>query len=274
MPDTDPSDRPRFSRRRLLRTSTSAVGVLGLGTASAAADDADDAGDASGACSETTFEPSIVHYDESIDETCADDHPVTKRLQREVRTSLAERYPTVGALIDAGYVPYLDFFADGDWAHWINPGFIGDDSMLDPARPESVLVDNEFWRPIGVMYVATENGDGVDPPPTLYTEDGDGGATAACTPWHAHVGFPGRYAWWKYRTATGSSEPFPCRTPWMLHVWIHSHPRSVYSHGAPAERGGPPAEPAGFETDADPTAESLGPEHLPDAVLDVLGDRR
>lgn len=217
-----------------------------------------------------TLEPNMTHYDDSIHEVCSDDHPVTQEIQADVKAALEEHYPTVGALIDAGYIPYFDFFTKGDWSHWINPEFIGDDSVLDPERPESILVDHTWWRPIGVMFIATTKGKDVDPPPTVYTDES--GTEDACTPWHAHVGFPGRFSWWKYQKAYHGSAMFPCRTPWMMHVWIYSHPESIYAHAAPEDRGGPPAEPPGFETDADPDEERLGPRHLADPIREKVGD--
>lgn len=267
MPNVNPPDTPIVTRRRLLGSSGSAIGLLGLGSAPAAAHSSDSSDEKR--CPEATLEPEMVHYDESIHETCSDDHPSTEALQAAVGTALEESYPTVGALIDAGFVPYFDFMTGGDWSHWINPAFVGDDTMLDPRRPESILVDNTWWRPIGVMFIATQDGDPVDPPPTIYTDEDepDGG----CTPWHAHVGFPGRYSWWKYRKVYETPTTFPCRTPWMMHVWRYPHEKSIYAHGAPEERGGPPAEPAGFDTAADPNEETLGPEHLPDMLRRRLG---
>jgi len=266
MSNTDPSDDPGITRRRVLRETGGTVGLLGLGTGRVAADDSREAEEH---CSETTLEPSVVHYDDSIHEVCDDDHPASREIQADVGEALERKYPTVGALIDDGFVPYLDFFADGDWSHWINPEYIGDGSMVDPERPESVLVDHTWWRPIGVMFVATDEGEPVDRPPSVYTEEGE--AARTCLPWHAHVGLPGRHAWWKYRNAYGgtagrSEGGYPCRTPWMMHVWIHAHPESIYAHAAPDARGGPPASPAGFDTDADPGEEALGPEHLPDML--------
>lgn len=58
----------------------------------------------------------------------------------------------------------------------------------------------------------------------------------------------------------------------MLHVWSYAD-EGVYGHGAPADRGGAPAEPAGFETDADPETDRLAPEHLPDALRERCRDR-
>lgn len=264
MSEENSADDNGVSRRRLLQATGGAIGlagVTGLGSVRGAA--------AGARCPGASLEPEMVHYDDSLQAVCADGHPVTGALQRDVRQSLEDAYPTVGALLDAGFIPYFDFFADGTVSHWISPAFLGDDAMLDPDRPESVLVDHTWWRPIGVMFVATENGERVNPPPTVYErEDGD-----ACMPWHAHVGLPGRYAWWKYETVyDDDGAAFPCRTPWMMHVWIYPHSKSTYAHGPPEERGGPPAEPPGFETDADPDEEVLGPEHLPDAVLDEVRD--
>lgn len=263
MSKTDPSDDPRITRRRILRETGGTVGLIGLGTGRVAADDDEKY------CSETSLGPGMVHYDDSIHEVCEDDYPASREIQADVRESLERKYPTVGALINDGFIPYFDFLTGGDWSHWINPDFIGDDSILDPDRPESVLVDHRWWRPIGVMFIATDEGEPVDPPPSVYTEEDE--ADSACIPWHAHVGLPGRYAWWKYRKAYESparlsKEGFPCRTPWMMHVWVYSHSESIYAHAAPEERGGPPAEPAGFDTSADPNEETLGPRHLPDIL--------
>ena len=259
------SDDSRLSRRRVLRGLSGTVGVAGLATGTAAAGGSTDRTDE---CPEATVRPEMVHYDDSVHEVCADDAPETRALQEDVRASLESNFPTVGSLIDAGFVPYFDFFADGSWSHWLNPEFLGDDSVVDADRPESILVDHTYWRPIGVMFIATADGDRVDPPPSVY-EDADG---RACTPWHAHVGLAGRYAWWKYRKAYHGDPEVPCRTPWMMHMWKYEHGESLYAHGAPAERGGPPAEDPGFETDADPDEEALGPEHLPDALRDRAKD--
>ena len=280
MSNTDPKSDRRISRRRVLQ-SGGTIAVLGLGTTPGLAHDSTD--DPDDYCSETTLRPGMVHYDDSMHEVCRDDHPESEQLQEDVKRSLEENYPTVGALIDDGFIPYFDFFADGDWSHWIQPDYIGDDSMVDPERPESVLVDHEWWRPIGVMFIATKDGEDVGSPPSVYEDqsdgdgdgdetEGDGDSTDACTPWHAHVGFPGRYSWWKYKTVYEDGGDFPCRTPWMMHVWRYSHEESIYAHAAPDERGGPPAEPAGFGTDIDTDEETLGPEHLPDAIKSKVED--
>lgn len=270
-------DTQNLSRRRILQLS-GAVGVAGLGAGRAIAhEDEYDLRD-NEYCSETTLRSDMVHYDDSIHNICEDDHPESQALQADVRNGLQQHYPTVGALIDAGFIPYLDFFADRSWSHWINPAFVGDEATLDPARPESVLVDHEYWRPIGVMFIATRRGKPMDPPPTIYETRTVEGSDLACIPWHAHVGLPGRLAWWKYEKvhhgkAQGKPE-LPCKTPWMMHVWIYPHGKSIYAHGAPDERGGPPAEDPGFATDADPDREDLGPEHLPDAIREKVQEMR
>lgn len=264
-------DNTPLSRRAVLRASGGAAALFGVGVARAGGGDDEESDD----CSETTFEPSTVHYDDSIDAVCTDDHPETQRLHEDVAAALEDEFPTVGSLIEDGYIPYFDFLAANEaaqWSHWLNPDYLGDEGVVDPERPESILVDHKWWRPIGVMFVATDEGHRVDPPPAVYEEDGDEGEeAAACTPWHAHVGLPGRYSWWKYRTLYVQDSPesgFPCRTPWMLHMWAYDHPESLYAHHAPprGSRGGGPAEEAGFETDAVPGEDLLGPEVLPDAL--------
>lgn len=263
MTDTNEAPEKSTTRRRLLQVS-GALGLTGLASTTAAADDLRD----DKYCDQATTEPSMVHYDDSLHQVCDDDHPESRVLQDDVREALEENYPTVGALIEDGFIPYFDFFADLDWAHWINPEYIADDKVLDPERPESILVDNNYWRPIGVMFIATDDGEPVGTPPTVYHDEDIEASGGDCTPWHAHTGLPGRYSWWKYENIHGEGLRFslPCRTPWMMHVWIYDHKKSMYAHDAPKERGGPPAEPPGFKTDADPNEEKLGPEHLPDAV--------
>lgn len=265
---TDTNHGKPITRRRALQASGT-VTFTGLGTITAFGDDSTDGGLFDDEyCEQTSLKSGMIHYDGSMHQVCGDDHPESVAIQNDVRQSLAENYPTVGALIEDGFIPYFDFFADGDWAHWIQPEYIGDDEVLNPSRPESILVDNTYWRPIGVMFIATEGGDPMDPPPTVYHDEDVGAFGGDCTPWHAHVGLPGRYSWWKYETVYGDGGTLPCRTPWMMHVWTYDHEESIYAHDAPEERGGPPAEPPGFETDADPNEETLGPEHLPDAVRD------
>jgi hypothetical protein len=223
-------------------------------------------------CPDVTVEPNVEHYGDHGLGPCSDDHPDTESLQNAVAESLETNYPTVGALIDDGYVPYFDFVAaegESGWSHWLNPEYLGNDGVVDPQRPESILVGHRWWRPIGVMFIATRDGGRVDQPPAVYSTD-DG----ACRPWHAHTGVPGLYAWLKYWLTFGDRSlseltNFPCRTPWMLHVWAYPHPDSVYAHGAPppGNRGGPPAEDAGFETSAEPGEDLLSPAVLPDALV-------
>ncbi|MFB6169807.1 MAG: hypothetical protein ABEJ06_01550 [Haloarculaceae archaeon] len=259
----DSSDK-RLSRRAVLTASGGAVGLLGAGTGRASA------GLFGGheRCPEATFRPNTVPYEKHGD--CSDDHPATRELQERVSRNLRKRFPTVGSLIDAGFIPYFDFATanrgDG-WSHWLNPTFVGDGTAADPKRPASVLVDHRWWRPIGVMFVATRDGHRVDPPAAYRDEDGE-----KCSPWHAHTGLPGRYAWWKYRRLYvdwegDETDTLPCRTPWVMHVWRFTD-EGIYAHDAPprGERGGPPAEPAGFETDAVPGEDPLSLKVLPDAL--------
>ncbi|OVE83726.1 hypothetical protein [Natronolimnobius baerhuensis] len=173
---TDEMDVGRVSRRTLLRASGGALAVSAVGTGQTAA--ASDASTRAGAaaferCPDATLRPSMGYCAGASTVGCDDDHPVTQELQAAVRETLTERYDDVGALIDAGFKPYFDTLdvADEDgWSHWLNPEYIGDDTVLDPERPESVLVDNTSWRSIGVMFIATRNGEPVDPP-AVYDND-------------------------------------------------------------------------------------------------------
>ena len=302
----DGDDSPTVSRRALLRASAGTVTVSAVPTGQAAATDSGTGGSRSvfdRGCPDASLEPSMGHCVEGGTEGCADDHPATVELQEAVRDVLEARYPDVSALVDAGYKPYFDTLEreDDSYSHWINPEYVGDDAVLDPERPESVLVDDESWRSIGVMFIATVDGEEIEPP-AVYGGDADAGdewngtdttgdrpigaeasaetadPASPCSPWHYHAGLPGRFAWWYYQQvyehdfADGDID-LPCRTPCMLHVWTVDHPESVYAHDAPpAEyRDLEPAAEAGFETDAEPGRDELDWDALPD---DLQPERR
>lgn len=273
----DGDDGVNVSRRALLRASAGTVAVSTAGAGQASAD-----GGAGSSrrewfdrrCPDTTLEPSTGHCEEGGMDGCEDDHPETVELQSAVRASIEERYPHVDALVDAGYKPYFDTLDrdDDSYSHWVNPEYVGDEAIVDPERPESVLVDDESWRSIGVMFVATYDGEQIDPPPVYGDED------ARCSPWHYHAGLPGRFAWWYYQQAyeqkfADGDINLPCRTPCLLHVWAVDHPESVYAHHAPpAEyRDLEPADGTDLETDAEPGTDELSWEALPD---DLVPERR
>ncbi|AFZ71991.1 hypothetical protein [Natronobacterium gregoryi] len=172
---TDRRDRRRLSRRTLLRVSAGTVTLAAAGSTSAVADGNDTARALlERRCPEATLEPSMGYCEGASTEGCADDHPATIALQQAVRETLETEYPNVGTLVDAGFKPYFDTL-DGDddgWSHWLSPEYIGDDAVLDPDRPESVLVDNTSWRSIGVMFIATRDGERIDPPPVYDIDEG------------------------------------------------------------------------------------------------------
>jgi len=273
MHDSD-GDRP-VSRRALLRASAGTMGLSAVGSAQAGGDGGDEPAVAprfDRGCPDATLEPGMTHCEGTSMEGCADDHPATIELRSGVAESLETRFPDVNALIDAGFKPYFDTLETGDdsWSHWLSPDFIGDDDLLNPERPESVLVDNESWRSMGVMFIATRGGEPVEPP-AAYGEDE---STDRCSPWHAHTGLPGRFGWWYYKQAyerefaDGDLE-FPCRTPCMLHVWTVDHPESVYAHDAPPQEGRDlsPADDPEFDTDAVPGEDELGWDVLPNELV-------
>ena len=174
----DGTDSSRVSRRTLLRASAGTVtlSAVGAGTANAAGP-AESRSWFDRRCPDATLEPSMGHCEGASMDGCEDDHPATVALREAVQEALEERYPDAGTLVEEGYKPYFDTLdrdADG-WSHWINPDYVGDDAIMDPERPESVLVDNDTWRSIGVMFIATRDGEPVDPPPAVYDEGDDDG---------------------------------------------------------------------------------------------------
>ncbi|MBX0323463.1 hypothetical protein EGH21_10525 [Halomicroarcula sp. F13] len=264
---TDEQTSGSLSRRDVLRASG---GVFGL---SGATGNASPSFSLTGDCPDATTRPAMRDCEAATTAGCTDDHPRTKELSDEAAAALDADFDTVGALLDDGFVPYFDLLTDGDaggWSHWLNPRYIGDDSILDASRPAAVMVDNKWWRPLGVMFVATRDGERLDDPPDVY---GEGDDEDRCSPWHHHVGLPGRYAWWKYQQVWGDGADtgfrLPCRTPCMMHVWTLPNPGGVYAHGPPprGSRGGPPAEPAGFETTATPGEDVLGVDVLAEELL-------
>ncbi len=281
-----------ISRRRVLQASAAAtVPVVATGRASAVEWPG-------GRCPEATLEPSMGPCAGASMEGCADDHPATVELRQAVEETLTDAYPDASALLEAGFKPYfdtLDTDTDG-WSHWLQPASIGDRTVLDPDRPESVLVDNDSWRSIGVMFIATHEGEPVEPPAVYeagdeafqgpYTDleepidvdrdhherhDDHEGDPDRCAPWHYHAGLPGRAAWWFYRQAyetdfADGEIRVPCRTPCMMHVWTVDHPEGPYAHGGPPaeSRDLEPAE-EDLDTDAEPGEDPLDWDAVPES---------
>lgn len=210
------------------------------------------------------------------------------KASREALTS--PMYNDPGSLLVLGYVPYFDVVlpgADGGVSHWLHPGYINDTSYEpDPWRPESIVMDNEWWKPLGPMYIATDEGN-----PRWADEDeeimevreawGYENECGECFPFHPHDGLPGRFAWWVYRQAyeadyqTGEEEDLslPCYTAPMMHSWIYPTPHGPHGDtgGAPPQRyrpGGPPNTP-GLPMPATPGEDELSLEALPEPAREV-----
>lgn len=205
---------------------------------------------------------------------CAEDHPGTLALVEASRRNAARM--NVGTMIAEGYIPYFDAMVPGNAAtegvgHWLNPKYIDDGNMLDPAEPESLLTD-EFHRPIGLMFIQDA---GVQPPPVYVNDDG-----SVCSPWHPHTDMPARFSWWFYRQVYDGAvynegdAMIPEETPSMMHLWIVDNPAGTYAaHDYPpasSREGFPPRLPVpGGSLPAtpvdgvmpDPEEFPLGPEH-------------
>lgn len=241
----------------------------------------------------------------------------TKELIKDSREALTTVYDNVGTLIAEGYVPYFDVLVPGGASrvsdftgvsHWFNPDYLNNtDPAPDPLRPESIMLENKYWSPIGPMFIGTNEGDiqyGVD---DLWgyesTADEDGSRAVwhlgyegdrtlkrppcgECYPMHAHDGMPARIMWWLYRQAfeqdftSGELEDVTlhCFSPPMMHAWIfptEAGPHSPTS-GAPTEGyevGRLPNTP-GFETPAVPGEDDLTFDVLPEAVQErAMPDR-
>lgn len=174
---------------------------------------------------------------------CSDDHPETRQLVTQVQGELATVYKDIAALVALGYHPYFDSLVPGGWppggegiSHWINPNYIDDGVVLDPQRPETILLDDWNW-PIGVMFI---NDPGVPPVPVYVNDDG-----TACSPWHPHTDAPARFGWYYYRAMYDRSleGEVPEQTPEMMHVWAVPNPAGAYAaHDYPPRevRSGPP----------------------------------
>jgi hypothetical protein len=176
---------------------------------------------------------------------CDEDHPVTVDIRSRVTFALENIYTDVAALTALGYHPYFDGAVPGGYppggegvAHWIGPHYIDDGVVLDPLRPEAILLD-DWNRPIGMMFIEESSEPG---PPVYVNEDG-----TPCYPWHPHTDAPARFGWMWYRAIydesykDGSME-YPDQTPAMMHVWVnnpngtyngHDYPPTEYREGPP-----------------------------------------
>lgn len=185
---------------------------------------------------------------------CADDHPRSVSLVAEVQGELATTYKDVATLVALGYHPYFDSLVPGGYppggegiSHWINPNYIDDGVVLDPQRPETILLDNWNW-PIGMMFI---NDPGVPPVPVYVNGDG-----TACSPWHPHTDAPARFGWYYYRAVYDREleGEVPEQTPEMMHVWALPNPAGVYAaHDYPPTevRQGAPGPLPSYFSDAD-----------------------
>ncbi|MUV86560.1 hypothetical protein GJ631_08265 [Natronomonas sp. CBA1123] len=216
----------------------------------------------------------------------------TKDIIEASRESLTQVYNDVGTLLARGYIPYFDVVtpgATGGVSHWLNPGYIGDNHYEpNPLRPDSIILDNEWWKPIGPMYVAAEEGEvhwRSEEDELMEVRDAWGyeNDCGECFPYHPHDGVAGRFAWWYYRQvheqdAAEGDVMLPCYTAPMMHSWIYPTPDGPHgaTSGAPPQKfrpGGPPNQP-GYPTPVDPTETDLSLDVLPEAVQEAAMPER
>lgn len=179
----------------------------------------------------------------------------TKEIVKESREALTSTYNDVGTLLARGYIPYFDVVTpgfDGGVSHWLNPEYIADSQLEpNPQRPDALVLDNNTFRPLGPMYIATKEGDVVwddEEEEIMEAREAWGYESdcGRCDPFHPHNGMAGRFAWWYYRQvheadyASGDPDDvmLPCYTAPMMHSWIYPTPDGP--HGDTG--GAPPME--------------------------------
>ena len=173
---------------------------------------------------------------------CDESHADLQAIVQGVKDALhpvTGRYRNFAAMSTYGYFPYADaplMGFSGRQGHWLNPGFIEDGHIMDPKRPESILVDR-FNRPIGVMFINDQpsTNDPATWGPDIYVnEDG-----SSCNAWHYHTEQLADAYWYAYKyaysddVATGQWDP-PEQTPDLMHVWAYGASTTAYG-GADAD---------------------------------------
>lgn len=183
---------------------------------------------------------------------CYDTHPAAIAIRDAVSHQLTHVYNDVVVLTAMGYHPYFDIIIPGI-THWLKPQFIDDGAVLDPSRPESILVD-EWNRPVGMMFIE----ESTEPGPAVYTLAEDSAefpkkGNGECYPWHPHFDEPARFGWMWYRAMYDDSVQegtmeFPDQTPAMMHVWMNNPNGTFNGHDYP-ESEGPPGPMPGYLRD-------------------------
>lgn len=120
-----------------------------------------------------------------------------RKLVDDTRTGIA-RFADTNQAVLAGYQPdNVQTTAYWNYVHYVNWNEVGNDTILDPSRPEALLygqTDKRGWVLIGAMYVMPKAGV-------------PGPAVGGClTTWHADAAWNGK------------------ESPEMLHVWTVDMP--------------------------------------------------
>jgi hypothetical protein len=178
------------------------------------------------------------------DYICDENRPEVQEIVQGVKTALTTRYKNFASMSTWGYAPYADaplLGLSGGQGHWLNSGFVEDGHIMDPMRPEGILVD-KWNRPIGVMFINDQPSDPNDPStwgPDMYVDEETG---VPCNAWHYHTEILADSYWYAYKYAysddpkEGDLQP-PNRTPDLMHVWAYGASGENYkyqwNHGTP-----------------------------------------
>jgi hypothetical protein len=145
----------------------------------------------------------------------------------ETERVLPERFPTVATYeeLEAALIP-MGFFefgvsAPGGYDHWINPGWLFDDHLIDPEFSESLVYQEQAdgtWRLVSAMFMLEPDIDMDSIPEDIAWLPG----------WHGHpelcVAGDGTFA-----GVTDPENPdcpegtSQAETPLMMHVWIEDN---------------------------------------------------
>ena len=219
--------------RRMRRLGTTAVMACSLALTAATAAHAQSPVPPTGVGPADTVIGSLSGGITAHDYNCDEHNPKVQAIIQGVRDSLTNSFPDITTMIARGYSPYADaplFGMSGRQGHWLNPGYMEDGHIMDPARPEGILVDR--WnRPIGVMFIEDQP---ETPGPDIYTNP-DG---SPCNAWHYHSEITADAYWYAYKygwsndVQEGDIEPED-RSPDLMHVWRYGDYKYQWQHAAP-----------------------------------------
>lgn len=175
---SDDTERHGPSRRTVLKSATVTASSFAIASAASAdhtpfheddeGGDAEEYGGKGVHCGYTNPAAGIGFVFPEHHDICSGHHPETQRLKDACEYSLRHLYPDVPTLVANGYIPYFDVLSVGGFSHWLKPEHIRGEHMVDPGRPETVLVNNDNYCSQGIMFIPNHEVANREPP--VYVE--------------------------------------------------------------------------------------------------------